>query len=105
MSWFGVRNLYHFGVTPEGNNIYEERVICIKANDFDEAHIKGKKESETYSQENGFTSYTDQVVYKQDGESLIDGYEVWSELYESDKSMEEFYKEHYFKYDYEPNNT
>jgi len=56
--------------------------------------------SEVYAKENGFKAHKEQVIYQQDGEKLIDGYEVWSELYESDKSLPDFYKSQYSRYCY-----
>jgi hypothetical protein len=102
VAWYGVRNIYHFGVKTDGMNVFEERVVCIHATSFEEAHIKGKAEAESYSQENDMAAYYEQLVYKQDGEALIDGYEVWSNLYESILSLDEFYKDHYEKHRYHP---
>ncbi|OMH38249.1 DUF4288 domain-containing protein [Motiliproteus sp. MSK22-1] len=102
MDWFSVRNVYHFGTTETGDNIFEERVVCFKAKDFSDAHEKGKKESATYALENGFIAYDEQLVYKQDGEELIDCYEVWSELFQSPLDLDSFYREHYLKHLYVP---
>ncbi|MDG9671417.1 DUF4288 domain-containing protein [Hahella sp. CR1] len=102
MNWYAVRNIYHFGVKKSGANVFEERIVCIYAKDFEEAHKKGKEESEAYALENEFEAHNEQHAYKQDGKKLIDGYELWSELYESDLSLDEFYKEHYLKYMYAP---
>ena len=29
MAFYGVRSLYHFGVKPDGTNIFEERIVCF----------------------------------------------------------------------------
>ena len=42
------------------------------------------------------------MAYEQDGDALIDGYEVWSELFESAESLEEFHQSRYGKYEYHP---
>lgn len=101
MGWYAVRNLYHFGTKENGRNIFEERIVCIEANDFEEANRKASEESAAYAKENNFEAHSEQVTYKQDGEPLIDGYELWSVLYESDKSLEMFYKDFYERYEYD----
>jgi len=105
MSWYGVRNVYHFGVNSQGKNIFEERIVSIEASNFEKAHLKGKAESKLYSTDNKFESHDEQLVYEQDGGELIDGYEIWSELFEADLSLEAFYLERYGKYEYQPENA
>jgi hypothetical protein len=100
MGWFAVRNVYLFGVKDDGVNIFEERIVCFMAKDFSEAHEKGKEESQAYASSNSFVAHDEQLVYRQDGEPLIDGYEVWSELYESNLSLDSFYNKRYSKYIY-----
>lgn len=102
MGWFAARNVYHFGIKDNGLNIFEERIVCFEASNFDEAHAKAAKESKDYAIDHGFDSHSEQELYKQDGELLIDGYELWSVLYESNKSLNEFYEDHYEKYRYNP---
>ena len=105
MEWYGIRSLYQFGVNSQGINVFEERVVTFTANSFDEAHKKAEIEAANYSQSNEFSLHPEQVAYKQDGAPLIDGYEVWSELYEADMNLDEFYKERYEKYTYKPENA
>jgi len=103
MEWFAVRNIYHCGTNKNNNkNIFEERIVCFYVLDTDEAHARGAIESEEYAHCNNFKSIPEQLVYKQDGEKLIDGYELWSELYESDLTLEGFYMARYTKYIYNP---
>ncbi len=100
MAWFGVRSLYRFGVKADGTNIFEERVVCFEAADSDEAHSKAQRESVDYARDNGFDWYPVQVSYEQDGDNLIDGYEVWSELYESSEDLDIFWQNRYARYEY-----
>ncbi|WP_444907884.1 DUF4288 domain-containing protein [Microbulbifer sp. SSSA008] len=76
MSWYGVRSVYHFGISSKGLNIFEERVVCIRAESFKEAHSRARKEAEEYAEDNGFDMHPEQVCYKQDGDELIKNYEV-----------------------------
>ncbi|MDH5712258.1 MAG: DUF4288 domain-containing protein, partial [Gammaproteobacteria bacterium] len=100
--WFAIRSVYQFGIKENGLNVFEERIVCFKAKDFDEAHIKADAESEKYANENDFIVHPEQIGYKQDGNPLMDGYELWSELFESSKSLEDFYQDRYKKYEYNP---
>ncbi|WP_444902868.1 DUF4288 domain-containing protein [Microbulbifer sp. CnH-101-E] len=102
MNWYGARSVYHFGVNSEGLNIFEERVVCIKADSFKKAHSRARKEAEEYAESNGFDMHPEQVCYKQDGDKLIKNYEVWSELFQSNMNLESFYQERYLKYLYVP---
>ncbi len=102
MGWYAVRSVYHFGTKEDGKNTFEERIVCFEASDFEEANTKAINESKEYAADNGFEVHDEQLTYKQDGESLIDGYELWSELYESDQSLNEFYEDRYKKYIYHP---
>lgn len=102
MEWIAIRSVYHFGVNSKGINVFEERVVVFEASDFEDAHKKAENEAKLYAQENEFVLHSEQVGYKQDGEQLLDGYEVWSELFEANLSLEQFYKERYEKYLYHP---
>jgi len=101
MSWYAVRRVYHWGTKENGKkNVFEERTVCIEAADLDNAYDKGVIESKQYLDGADFSTHEEQTVFKQIGEPLIDGYEVWSELYESELSMQEFFEDRYKKYNY-----
>jgi hypothetical protein len=100
--WFGVRSIYLFGKKKDGTNVYEERVVVFSAQDFAEAHRKAEAESEEYAKFNKLISHADQMAYEQDGDRLVDGYEVWSELFESADDLETFYQKRYGQYAYHP---
>jgi hypothetical protein len=100
--WFGIRCIYLFGEKSEGIHIFEERVVCFEAESCAAALEKAKQESEQYAQSNEIEIVGDLVGYQQDGDALIDGYEVWSELFESHESPGEFYANRYAKYCYHP---
>ena len=105
MAWFGVKSLYHFGESSKGLNIFEERIVVFEADDSKLAHAKAEQEAEEYAQDNDFKLHNDQIGYRQDGKPLIDGYEVWSELFEASLTLEQFYEEHHEKYSYCPDDT
>ena len=105
MEWIAIRSIYLFGVSTKGINIFEERIVVFRSDDFKEAHTKAEKEAETYAKENDFILHSEQVAYKQDGLELIDSYEVWSELFEADLTLNEFYQDRYTKYLYRDGNV
>jgi hypothetical protein len=101
-SWFAVRSLFHFGVENDGANIFEECIVVFSGENYDEAFQKAEKESERYAKTNNFAVHPHMESYQQDGDDLIDGYEVWSEMYQSRLSLAEFFVERYEKYEYVP---
>ncbi len=102
MAWYAIRHVLHYGVKPDGKNIFEERVVCIEASSIGEAHAKAAKEVEEYARPNNSKVYPESIAYELDEDKLIDGYEVWSELYESEESLEEYYVGRYIIYRYKP---
>jgi len=102
MPWFAIRTVYHFGVKSDGTNVFEERVACFEASNSAEAHRKADAESDAHAKQNNFVVHPEQSGYEQDGSSLLDGYEIWSELFESQESLEQFYANRYAKYLYTP---
>jgi len=101
MSWYGIRIVYHFGVKSDGTNVFEERIVVFEGASLKAAHKKAHVEARQYS--NGeFVIHPDQVGYRQDGDALIDSYEVWSELYEANMSLKDFYEARYKKFNYHP---
>ena len=83
-----------------------ERSICLAQNrterTFEGAFEKAELEAERYAKENGFTAHDSQEAYEQDGQDLIDGHEVWSQLFEARLSLNNFYTERRERYEYSP---
>jgi hypothetical protein len=102
MPWYAIRTVYLFGVKADGTNVFEERVVCFEAESSDEAHEKAGAESDQYARDNDMEAHPEQIAYLQDGDALIDGYEVWSELYDSRQPLAAFYEARYSAYDHEP---
>ena len=102
MPWFAIRTVYHFGEKSDGTNVFEERVVCFCAESSEEAHSKASAESANYEAQNHVTAHPEQSGYEQDGEALIDGYELWSELFESRDTLDQFYARRYGQYEYHP---
>ena len=102
MGWYAVRTIYHFGTKSDGINIFEERMVAFEAASFEDALQKADEEAAEYGRANAFTAHEDQMAYRQDGDALIDGYEIWSQLFEARLSLVEFYADRYARFDYHP---
>jgi len=102
MPSYAIRTVYLFGVKLDGKNVFEERVVAFDAESWAQAHEKGEAESEKYAQQNNFVAHPEQSGYLQDGHALPDGYEVWSELFEDNSSLPEFYAKRYGDFEYGP---
>lgn len=99
--WFAIRQLFLWGTTDEGLNVFEERIVSFAGTE-EEAYAKATKDADDYAADGGFVVHSQMDGYRQDGEALIDGYEVWSTMYQSPLSLEEFYSGHYEKLAYHP---
>ena len=102
MPWYAIRSIFKFQTKKNGLNVYEERIVCFEAGSSADAHAKAKLEAEEYARGLNMVVYSEQEGYEQDGDALIDGYEVWSQLYETSQSIEEFYQDRYARYEYHP---
>ena len=105
MKWYAIRTVYFWGQKSDRKNVFEERVVAFKAQSEEKAYEKAREESEAYAskrKDRKYEIYPERVGYRLDEKSLIDGYEVWSEMFESDESLEEFYKNRYLNYEYHP---
>ncbi|QOV91788.1 hypothetical protein [Humisphaera borealis] len=79
--------------------------MCFEAASYDEAFEKAKRESDHYVASAEFAeceAFEQLQAYQQDGDPLIDGYEVYSKLYESRESLGEFYANRFERYEYHP---
>jgi hypothetical protein len=102
MPWFAIRTVYRFSVKADGTNVFEERVVAFEAASTDEAHRKADVESGVYAKQNNLLAHSEQSGYRLDAEPLIDGQEVWSELFEAHATLNEFYAGRYSAYLYTP---
>jgi hypothetical protein len=74
----------------------------FEAASVDEAHAKGDAESDAYAKANSFVAFHELSSYALDDVGLVDGAEVWSELFEDDCSLPEFYAKRYARFEYHP---
>ena len=102
MTWYAIRTVYAFGTKDDGTNVFEERIVAFEAPTWGEAHAKARVESAAYAADLDLEAHPDQIGYEQDGSPLIDGYELWSQLFESRLELSEFYGSRYSSCEYSP---
>lgn len=93
--WYGVRSVFLLSQKKDGTNVFEERVVVFTGVSVDRAFAKAQKEADRYAKALNVKRHPHMEAYIQDGDPLIDGYEVWSVLYESPAGLGAFYKERY----------
>jgi hypothetical protein len=93
--WFGVRSLFLFGKKQDGTNIIEERIVVYSGQDWEDVFAKAEQADAAYIRDSAMMVHPWREAYEQDGDALIDGYEVWSTLYETPSSLDEFVHQHY----------
>lgn len=105
MSWYAVRTLYLWGQKTNGVNVFEERVVTFQAESESSVFVKAQNEADVYAAQGdgaGYEIYPQQVSYRLDDGNLIDGHEVWSQMFEGYETLEEFYHNRYAQYEYQP---
>ena len=102
VKWFGIRSVYFFGQKKDGTNIFEERVVVFSASTEEEAFAKAEEEAKLYAAANDMEWHPVQIAYELEGGPLVEGYEVWSELFESSEDLPSFVKSRYENYEFHP---
>jgi hypothetical protein len=100
--WYGIRSLFLFGRKKDGTNVFEERVVVFSGRSIERAFAKAEQEATRYAKTLKMKRYPCMEAYRQDGNALIDGYEVWSTLYESRETLTSFFKTKYKRCAYHP---
>jgi hypothetical protein len=100
--WYGIRSIFLFGRKKDGTNLFEERVVVFSAVTVEQAFAKARKEADAYAKVINGKRHSYMEAYIQDGDALIEGYEVWSVLYEARESLNAFVRKQYDKYEYHP---
>ena len=108
MSWYGIRTIYHFGKKKDGRNLFEERVTIFSGKTSDEAFAKAHAEAETYAKQLKLDWHPVQESYLLDDfldgpAPKIEGYDVWSQVFEFDGDLRSFMQARYERYFYHPN--
>jgi Domain of unknown function (DUF4288) len=91
--WFSARTIYEHD--KPGDGLFEERIVLIRAADFDEAFRHAEEEAKSYAEAVGGTYTGYASLYELAEEEIGDGAEVFSLMRDSDLPAEE-YIEHFF---------
>lgn len=80
--------------------MFEERICIFSGKTDSDAFKKARKEAREYARILHFMHHPVQEAYLQDGDPLIDGYEVWSQLFEFRGDLDAFVRERYERFTY-----
>jgi hypothetical protein len=91
--WYSARTVYEHD--EPGDGLFEERIVLVRAADFDEAMSRAEDEAKKYAEAVGGT-YTGYVsVFELAEEAIGDGSEVFSLMRDSDLTADE-YIDHFY---------
>ena len=90
--WYGAKCIFlHTGIESSPGQVYEERVVLVKAGGFDEAISRAEAMAEEYAKGVGGCSYTGFIdVFHIYDEKIGDGTEIYSLMRTSDLSRDEY---------------
>lgn len=113
-TWYGIRTIYHFGKKKDGKNLFEERVCVFSGKTSDEAFAKAQAEAATYSKHLNESqhlqlewhpvqeSYLLDDFLDEPSPVIVEGYEVWSDVFEFDGDLAAFVQARYERFHYHP---
>jgi len=90
--WYGAKCVFRHDdlQREEGSYVYEERVVLIRADSFDEAIAKAEQEAHTYAEEFDGIYLDFCGVYHLADNEVGDGCEVYSLMRTSDLEVDDF---------------
>lgn len=91
--WFSARTVFEHD--KPGDGLFEERIVLLRAADFEEALERAEAEALRYAEEAGGTYTGYASVFEIADEQLADGSEVFSLMRDSDLEADD-YIDHFF---------
>jgi hypothetical protein len=91
--WFSARTVYEHD--KPGDGLFEERIVLLRAGDFEEALERAEAEALRYGEQVGGTYTGYASVFEIAEEQLADGSEVFSLMRDSDLEADD-YIDHFF---------
>lgn len=89
--WYGARTVYNVGKTNTKLNLYEERVVVLKAISFSDAILKAEKEAQDYADSDSEVKYLGYVnVFKLFDDKIKNNTEVYSLMRENNLEENEY---------------
>jgi hypothetical protein len=95
--WYGAQCIFLHSETKHGmKQMYEERIILLRADSFDYAIKRAEKEAKKYCNELDGCKYVGHVnVFHIYDEKITDGTEIFSSMQRSDLKPKEYLDQHY----------
>jgi len=95
-SWYSAKCVFRIPETDSRRQIYEERIILIKAKDWDSAKKKAEAEANIYCDDSTATEFTGFLdVFHLFDETLGDKTEIFSSMQTSDLDSDEYLSQFY----------
>jgi len=96
-TWYGARCIFLHSESNHGpKQMYEERIVLIRADSFDEAIARAEREAEEYCRDLDGCEYLGHVnVFHINDEKLSAGTETFSSMQKSDLKPKEYLDLHY----------
>lgn len=86
--WFSARTVFEHD--QPGDGLFEERIVLLRAADFEEAHTRAEEEATRYARE-ASCSWTGYVsLFELPDETLADSVEVFSLMRDSELPADEY---------------
>jgi hypothetical protein len=95
--WYAAKSIFLHAETKRGHKqMYEERVVLLRARSFDEAISRAEKEAEEYCNDLDGCKYVGHVdVFHLPEREIADGAELFSSMRRSDLKPEEYLNQFY----------
>jgi hypothetical protein len=96
MEWYSAKCIFRYLETDARRQMYEERIILLRADSFEAALVKAEREARRYCKnldDYEYTGFTD--VFKLFDETLADKTEIFSSMRASDLSTGEYLERFY----------
>ena len=95
-SWYSAKCIFRFIKTESRRQIYEERIVLIKAKNFDAATEKAEKNARKYCKDDDYCEFAGLVdVFELFGKKIADKSEVYSSMQTTDIEPDEFLRKFY----------
>jgi hypothetical protein len=97
--WFGAKTIYRWrpvaGANAEGEHLYEERVVLLRARDLADALVRGEVAAEQYARDLEHGEYLGFIDVYEISDDILDGAEIYSLLRSSPLDARDFVTRYY----------
>jgi hypothetical protein len=94
--WYSAKCIFRHLATEQRRQMYEERIVLLKANNFDDAINQAEKEGKKYCKDLGNCEYAGFIdVFELTEEKITEKSEIFSAMQSSELSSEDYLKRFY----------